>query len=316
MPDKNFPVGGAASTKEHEAASRKEFSRRAFAKLSAAYGAGLAGLLSGFAARRSFGQEAQEASSRQLDPWAPVEYIVIGSGAGGGPLACNLAKAGHKVVLIEAGGFEAQAESEVPAYNSRVAEDPTVRWDYYVRHYADQALQSQDPKYYPEQDGVWYPRSGTVGGCTLHNLLVEIYPSNSDWQHIMDVTGDASWNPDNMRRYFQRIDQSRVSNPADKHLSRHGYKGWLTSEYADLTTFAQDPQVVRILTETAREVDPENAENLVAAYFQGSLDVNDWRNVVADREGFYNMAQTMRDGQRRESRELIQETMAAYPPTI
>lgn len=31
------------------------------------------------------------------------EYVVVGSGAGGGPLACRLAMAGHKTLLIEAG---------------------------------------------------------------------------------------------------------------------------------------------------------------------------------------------------------------------
>jgi choline dehydrogenase len=31
------------------------------------------------------------------------EYIVVGSGPGGGPLASNLARAGHSVLLIEAG---------------------------------------------------------------------------------------------------------------------------------------------------------------------------------------------------------------------
>ena len=31
------------------------------------------------------------------------DYIVIGSGAGGGPVAANLARAGYKVGLIEAG---------------------------------------------------------------------------------------------------------------------------------------------------------------------------------------------------------------------
>ena len=91
---------GISSNPERETATRKRFSRRAFAKLSAVYGAGLAGLLSDFATRRSLGEDSQEAASRHLDPLAPVEYIVVGSGAGVGPLACNLAKAGHKVVLI------------------------------------------------------------------------------------------------------------------------------------------------------------------------------------------------------------------------
>lgn len=31
------------------------------------------------------------------------EYIVVGSGPGGAPIASNLARAGHSVLLIEAG---------------------------------------------------------------------------------------------------------------------------------------------------------------------------------------------------------------------
>ena len=37
------------------------------------------------------------------------EYIVVGSGAGGGPLACRLAMAGHKTLLIEAGDDQVSA---------------------------------------------------------------------------------------------------------------------------------------------------------------------------------------------------------------
>jgi choline dehydrogenase-like flavoprotein len=36
-------------------------------------------------------------------PTALFDYVIVGSGAGGGPLATNLAKAGYDVVLIEAG---------------------------------------------------------------------------------------------------------------------------------------------------------------------------------------------------------------------
>lgn len=35
---------------------------------------------------------------------APYDSIIVGSGAGGGPLAANLAKAGFTVLLLEAGG--------------------------------------------------------------------------------------------------------------------------------------------------------------------------------------------------------------------
>jgi len=44
------------------------------------------------------------------------EYIVVGSGPGGGPLAARLAIAGFKVLLIDAGNDEGSAlQYQVPA---------------------------------------------------------------------------------------------------------------------------------------------------------------------------------------------------------
>src|SRR4051794_24652102 len=124
---------------------------------------------------------------------APVEYIVIGSGAGGGPLAANLARAGHKVVLIEAGGADDGPNYTVPAFHPLASEDPAQSWAYYVRHYADQARQQRDSKYVPEKDGIFYPRAGTLGGCTAHHAMITVTADATDWDALADLMSDPSW---------------------------------------------------------------------------------------------------------------------------
>lgn len=90
---------------------------------------------------------------------SPFDYIVVGSGAGGGPLACRLALAGKRVLLLEAGGDPHKATSaqfpraaageinEIPAYHGAATEDHELSWQYSVRHYANTATQKADAKY-------------------------------------------------------------------------------------------------------------------------------------------------------------------------
>src|ERR1700709_1762178 len=64
------------------------------------------------------------------------EYVIVGSGAGGGPLAANLARNGHKVLLLEAGEDRGTSDNEeVPSFHLKSTEDESMRWDFYVNHY-------------------------------------------------------------------------------------------------------------------------------------------------------------------------------------
>ena len=113
------------------------------------------------------------------------DYIVIGSGAGGGPLAARLAEKGQRVLLLEAGGTDDPEKLnynyQVPVFHGRATEDEDMRLDFYVRHYEDEQRQEQDPKYLIERkagrSGVFYPRARTVG--ELHRALCNDHHSPS-----------------------------------------------------------------------------------------------------------------------------------------
>jgi len=162
------------------------------------------------------------------------DYVVVGSGAGGGPVSCRLALAGYRVLILEAGGTDEGLLYQVPAFHCLATEDPALSWDFFVRHYQDETQQARDTKYVPDRKGVLYPRAATVGGCTAHNAMITVYPHNSDWKLIANITGDSSWEPDRMRSYFERLEKcdyhrapSNGENP-----SRHGFLGWLTTSFA------------------------------------------------------------------------------------
>jgi choline dehydrogenase len=132
------------------------------------------------------------------------EYIVIGSGAGGGPLAANLARQGHSVLLLEAGAETGgKTEYNVPVLHPTATETPDLAWHYFVDHYASKDRQAGDSKDTPE--GILYPRGGALGGSTAVNAMITVAPKNRDWDDIAALTGDPTWSAASMRPYYDRV---------------------------------------------------------------------------------------------------------------
>ncbi|KAM0543731.1 hypothetical protein ACHAPJ_012180 [Fusarium lateritium] len=194
------------------------------------------------------------------------DYVVVGSGAGGGPVAANLAVAGYKVLLIDAGGDSGDDYTEsIPALHLMSTEFEDTRWNYFVNHYPDEEQQKRDSKmtyekpdgsFYvgldPPKDakplGVWYPRAGTLGGCTRHNALITIGAHDSDWTNIATLTGDSSWNPKNMQSYFKKLEKNMY---LPSSIVGHGFNGWLGTSLTSLSLVVEDQKLLSLIIASA-----------------------------------------------------------------
>jgi choline dehydrogenase len=67
---------------------------------------------------------------------------------------------------------------EVPIFDGLFTEYKACARNLFVRHYSDNTLQALDSKKVPvnSRDTAWYPRSGTLAGCTAHSAMITVVP--------------------------------------------------------------------------------------------------------------------------------------------
>lgn len=286
--------------------------------------AGLASLLGGCFHFASRDEPAGDIACRPSSGGDEYDYIVVGSGAGGGPLAANLARQGFRVLLLEAGGDDESYNYQVPAFHAFATEDPSMRWDYFVRHYADEARQRRDWKYADSPSalkggGVLYPRAGTLGGCTAHNAMITVYGHNGDWDELSRLLADPGWSAANMRRYFERLERCQyIERPTQAgDPRRHGFDGWLSVEAPDLE-LSRDPQLAAIIRAAALEY-LTSRPSLAGTVSDGvrtlafDPDPNDWRLVQRSAEGVYLTPLATHRRMRNGPREYLRRVAGACP---
>jgi choline dehydrogenase len=271
------------------------------------------------------------------DKWRDeqYDYIVVGSGAGGGPVAANLARAGFTVALIEAGGTDTPVSYDVPAFFAKASEDAGLRWDFIVHHYDDPAQEHRDSKAVEigGEFGVWYPRSGTLGGCTAHHALITICPHTSDWEHIADLTGDESWRAVKMERYFERLERcvyAQRPNFGRPHPGRHGFTGWLSTNIARPKLITRDWKILKIVWAALLTTIEGKAGSSLWYFFSAwwnfpggpidfltsFFDPNDMRVASFGRQGIFYVPFSTEQGRRVSVRDLLNVTMQDHPDKL
>ncbi|KAL7803483.1 GMC oxidoreductase [Trichoderma aethiopicum] len=157
---------------------------------------------SAIAAARLFGSSFGAPAFDIFNPHknATFDYIVVGAGTAGIPIAVRLAEDGYTVALVEAGSYAQLGNgnfSQVPLYASAFQHtyegsliNPMVDWNITTTPQGNLTR--------------LYPQGKALGGTSTRSHQAFMFSNKGSYQAWADAVGDASYTYDNFSRFLHK----------------------------------------------------------------------------------------------------------------